>query len=177
MVECYPQFDLEMKVRPPANAVDILPAITQIAADLNSIKNDLINASIWKIEQDRRLGISQWGAWTAKRAQNYDVLYEHIETYAGTTTTLNLDFEENVRLRRIEMVHNDNTAKGYEIRIFNDYEKNSNYNILKSSTANQDTTWLQGYDLFLPAGSRIQFYFSNYTTGKTNSIAIGVEEV
>ncbi len=180
MSECYPRFDLDMRLRQPVSGTsqpDYTVLLNAIANDLNSIKTDLINASIWKIEQDRRIGLSQWGVWTVKRAQNYDVLYEHKVTYAGTTTTIDLDFMENVRLRRIEMVHDDNTVKTYEIQLFNDYEKNSSYNILKSSTANQDTTWMQGYDLFMPAGSRLRFYFSNYTVGKINSIAVGVEEV
>lgn len=183
MSECYPHIDLDMRISPhsPKDNGTIPPDYTillnSIATNLEAIKNDLISNHIWKIEQDKRVGMFVWGAWTGKRAQSYDVAYEHIETYSSITTTINLDFSENVILSLLEMVHDDDTAKDYEIRTYTDYEKNGLYNLLKAETANQDTTWMQEYYKFMPAGSRLQFYFSNYTLGKRNSIVVGVEEI
>ncbi len=178
MVDCPPGYEVDMRFRQPQpQQLDYTQLLTAINESLTAIKNDLINASIWKIEQNRRIGISLSGAWTVKRAQSYDILFEHTETYSGTTATLNLDFDQNTMLSYIEMIHDDDTAKGYEIRTYNDYDKNSLYTLLAESTSNQDTSWLQGYHKFMPAGSRLQFYFSNYTAGKINSIAVGGQEI
>jgi hypothetical protein len=92
--------------------------------------------------------------------------------------TLNLDIPVNVMLNRIEMISSDNTAKTYEVREYTDWNNDSYYNLLKSSTANQDTRWFRDYtNHFLPAGSRLQFYFSSFTAEKTIKLIVATEEI
>lgn len=133
---------------------------------------------VWRVVDGRKVGYRVYGQWTEKRSVNFQVLYEQIVTYAGSTMTLNLDFQANVMLNRIEMISSDNTAKTFEIREYTDYNADSYYNLLKSSTANQDTRWFRSYDNhFMPAGSRIQFYFSGFTAAKTIKLIVATEVI
>jgi hypothetical protein len=162
---------------------DVCTLLQGIQDDIRALRDNFIDVQYnsgvsWRSVNGKLVGSRQYGGWTEKRSVNFQVLYEQIITYAGTTMTINLDFLVNVMLRRAEMIHSDNIAKTYEIRYYSDYNHDSNYNLLKASTANQDTRWFQGYEnLFMPAGSRVQLYFSGFTAGKTNKVIIGVEEI
>jgi hypothetical protein len=153
-------------------------------ADLKALRDNFIDPGynapgiVWTVINGKKVGSRQYGSWTEKRSINFQVLYEQIVTYAGSTMTLNLDFPVNAMLNRIEMISSDNTAKTYEIREYTDYNRDSYYNLLKSSTANQDTRWFRDYqNHFMPAGSRIQFYFSSFTAAKTIKLIVATEEI
>lgn len=169
----------------PTPYANIENRLKTIDENLRALKDNFISKEynapgiVWRVINGKKVGFRNYGEWTERRSINFQLLYEHIETYAGTTRTLDLDFQVNTMLRRIEMIHNDDTAKTFEVRLFSDYNQDSsNYNILKSSTADQTVRWMQVFDnIFLPAGSRLEFYFSSYTAGKTNKIIIGVEEI
>ncbi|HWQ95918.1 MAG TPA: hypothetical protein VN368_00960 [Candidatus Methylomirabilis sp.] len=159
--------------------------IRSIDENIRSLKDNFISPEynapgiVWRVVNGKKVGFRQYGIWTEKRSINYQVLYEHTETFAGSTTTLNLDFFVNVNIQRIELIYNDSTAKDYEIRIYSDYNSDSYYNLLDKGTSNQDTP-LMNYDPMsgmMPAGSRLQLYFSNYTAGKIVKIVVGAEEI
>ncbi len=133
---------------------------------------------IWRVVDGKKVGYRQYGPWTERRSINFQVLYEQIVTYTGANMTINLDFQVNVMLNRIEMISSDDTAKGFEWRAYTDYNHDSYYNLIGKGKANQTTRILQMYEKeFMPVGSRIQFYFDNFTAAKTNKIIVGVEEI
>lgn len=136
-----------------------------------------ISDVIYKVINGRKVGYRDYGIWQEKRGGGYDVTYEHTETYAGTTTTLNLDFSTQVMLKRIEMIWDDTITKDYEIRMFSDFNHSSLYSLLKKETGNTETSDITFLDFVYPAGSRLQFYFSNYTAAKINKILIVIEEL
>jgi hypothetical protein len=158
--------------------------LNRIDKNVQALKDNFISPDyeapgiVWRIVAGRKVGYRKYGNWDEKRSVNFQVMYEQIVTYAGSTMTLNLDIPVNVMLHRIEMISSDNTAKSYEIREYTDWNNDSNYNLLKASTANQITRWFKPYsNHFIPAGSRIQFYFSSFTAAKTNKIIVAVEEI
>lgn len=163
---------------------DCTAGFKALCEDIRAIRDNFISPDyntmgvIWRVVDGKKVGFRQYGAWTEKRSINFQVLYEQIVTYAGSTMEINLDFQVNVMLNRIEMISSDNTAKGFEWRAYTDYNHDSYYNLIGKGIANQTTRILQMYEKeFMPAGSRIQFYFDNFTAGKTNKIIVGVEEV
>jgi len=136
-----------------------------------------ISGVTYKIINGRKVGYRQVGVWDEKRGGGYDVTYEHTKTYAGTTTTLNLDFITQVMLKRIEFVWDDDTARTYEIRVFSDKDNSVLYSVIRSETANTKTSAIISLDFVYPAGSRLQFYFSSYTASKINKILVAIEEL
>ena len=136
-----------------------------------------ISGVTYKIINGRKVGYRQVGVWDEKRGGGYDITYEHTETYAGTTTTLNLDFVTQVMLKRIELVWDDDTARTYEIRVFSDKDNSVLYSVIRGETANIKTSAIISLDFVYPAGSRLQFYFSSYTATKLNKILVAIEEL
>lgn len=136
-----------------------------------------ISGVAYKIINGRKVGYRDYGIWQEKRGGGYDVTYEHTETYAGTTTTLNLDFTTQVMIKRIELIWNDTTTKDYELRMYSDFLNSSYYSVIKKETGNTETSDITFLDFVYPAGSRLQFYFSSYTVGKINKILVAIEEL
>lgn len=136
-----------------------------------------ISGVTYKIINGRKVGYRDYGIWQEKRGGGYDVTYEHTETYAGSTTNLNLDFKTQVMVKRIELVWNDATARDYEIRMYSDKDNSIYYSVIRTEIANTKTSTIISLDFVYPAGSRLQFYFSSYTAAKINKILIAIEEL
>ncbi len=136
-----------------------------------------ISGVTYKIINGRKIGYRSVGVWDEKRGGGYDVTYEHTETYVSTTTNINLDFNTQVIIKRIELIWDDATAKGYELRAYSDKDNSPYYSLLKKETGNTDTRDILRYDFVYPAGSRLQFYFDNYTPGKICKILVAIEEL
>ncbi|MFZ3385308.1 MAG: hypothetical protein WA144_15415 [Candidatus Methanoperedens sp.] len=163
---------------------DLCAYLSRIDKNTQALKDNFISPDyeapgiVWRIVAGRKVGYRKYGNWDEKRSVNFQVLYEQIITYTDTTITLNLDIPVNAMLNRIEMISSDNTAKTYEIREYTDWNNDSYYNFLKTSTANQGVRWLKPYsNHFLPAGSRLQFVFSSFTAGKTIKLIVATEEI
>jgi len=136
-----------------------------------------ISGVTYKIINGRKVGYRNYGIWQEKRGGGYDVTYEHTETYAGTTTALNLDFSTQVMIKRVELVWDDAITKDYELRMFSDFLNSSYYSVIKKEVGNTETSDITFLDFVYPAGSRLQFYFSSYTAAKINKILVAIEEL
>jgi len=136
-----------------------------------------ISGVTYKIINGRKVGYRQVGVWDEKRGGGYDVTYEHTETYASTSYTVNLDFVTQVMLKRIEMIWDDNTTKNYEFRVYSDFNNSVYYSVIKKEVGNTETSDISFLDFVYPAGSRLQIVVSACTATKINKILIAIEEL
>ncbi len=143
----------------------------------NQVSTPEITGVQYKVINGHKVGYRPYGIWDEKRGDGYEVTYEHTEIYAGSTLTLNLDFAYQTALKRVELIWNDTTAKGYELRMYSDFNNSAYYSLIKKETGNQDTSDISMFGFVYPAGSRLQFYFDNYTAGKINKILVAIEEL
>ncbi|KPQ42201.1 MAG: hypothetical protein MPEBLZ_03251 [Candidatus Methanoperedens nitroreducens] len=99
-------------------------------------------------------------------------------TYAGATMTLNLDFTKAVQMNRLEQVWNDATARDLSLRMYSN-ASNSAYVELDNAAANTALNRIiqAGIEYKYTAGSRLQFYYSNFTVGKTVTIVVQADEL
>lgn len=162
--------------------------LTQIDSKTKLIREDIsllrdyftpvpVSGVVYRLINGRKVGYRTYGIWEEKRGSGYEITYEHTETYAGTTTTLNLDFQTQVMLKRIEQIWNDGTSKDFQLRMYSNFAENSYYSLLKDETGNTETSEIDEYNFCYPAGSRLQIYFSSYTAAKICKIIVAIEEL
>jgi hypothetical protein len=164
---------------------DLCTILSEVGKDVRALKENFISSDydapgiMWAVMNGKKVGSRQYGVWSEKRSVNFQILYSTIITYSGTSMSIDLDVNVDVALNRMEMISSDATAKDYEVREYSDRDGDpTRYNLLKSSTADQVVRWMREYDrMFLPAGSRLQFYFSGFMAGKTNKLIVVCEEI
>ncbi len=115
---------------------------------------------------------------------------EKLITFSGSTTTVNIDLLELIKalqktggelpgafkINRIEQIFNDPTARGYSIRIYTNPAIDA-YIEIDADTADTSLNISIEGEYKVPAEFRIQFYYSNFTAGKTARIRVQVDEI
>lgn len=164
---------------PPQTETDPLyPILSQLLDNQIAIKDTLISQQVFSISGNKKIGQFDYSGWTGKRSQDYHVQYEITATYTGSNTTIDLDFPENVELQYYGLIWNNATAKDLEIRVYADYRINDYYNLLyKNTNYTIDKRMEREINTFMPAGTRLRFYFENYTVGNIVTAVVGVREV